>query len=214
MKRTLFENQQICDRPAAAPASDERQPPVYLRRLFGRLDPFELRLVRRFARHRSHTAALRTAVLINKLGDGWIYPVLALVIFIAAGRIAIKPAVAAVLAAAVAHSIYPLIKRYLARQRPFERDPSLIAGVAPLDKFSCPSGHAMTATAVFIPLLSISLPLAVGLLVVWCLLVWARLILGHHYASDVIAGIAIGAASAALSSALLIPRFSSLLGYM
>jgi len=190
---------------------NERRPPPYLQRAFAQLDPFELRLVHRFA-FEPHPAALRLALFANRLGDGWIYPILALAVLAFPGWIPITVFLTALLAACFAHMVYPLIKRYLARPRPFERDRTLIVAAAPLDKYSCPSGHVMTATAVFLPFSSTSLPLGLGLLVIWCLLAWARIILGHHYASDLIAGATIGAASAALSSRLLIPGLSLLFG--
>jgi membrane-associated phospholipid phosphatase len=70
----------------------------------------------------------------------------------------------------------------------------------------------MTATAVFLPFALASLPLGLGLLVVWSLFAWARIVLAHHYASDLVAGVAVGAASATVSSRLLIPSLSPLLG--
>ena len=103
--------------------------------------------------------------------------------------IPVKVTLTALFAAGFAHIIYPLIKRYLARPRPFEKDLSLIVAAAPLDRYSCPSGHVMTATTVFLPFVSTSLPLASVLLIIWCLLAWARIILGHHYASDLIVGV-------------------------
>lgn len=192
-------------------AGNERRPPPYLQRVFAQLDPFELRLIRRFVLG-PRPAVARLALFANRLGDGWLYPILALAVLACPGLIPIKVGLTALLAGCFAHMVYPLIKRYLARPRPFARDRTLITAVAPLDKYSCPSGHVMTATAVFLPLALTSLPLGLGLLVIWCLLACARIVLGHHYASDLIAGAAVGAASAALSSRLLIPGLYSLFG--
>jgi undecaprenyl-diphosphatase len=192
--------------------ANERQPPLYLQRVFAQVDPFELRLLRRFALYRSRPAALKLALVVNRLGDGWIYPILALVVLAYPGWIPIKVVLTALLAAGLAHVVYPLIKTYMARPRPFEKDLTLIVAAAPLDKYSCPSGHVMTATAVFLPFALASLPLGLGLLVVWCLFAWARIVLAHHYASDLVAGVAVGAASATVSSRLLIPSLFALLG--
>jgi undecaprenyl-diphosphatase len=187
-----------------------RQPPPYLQRVFDHVDPFELRLVRRLARTGSRPGALTLALFMNRLGDGWIYPILALVVLCFPGWIPVKVTLTALFSAGLAHIVYPLIKRYMARPRPFEKDLSLIVAAAPLDRYSCPSGHVMTATAVFLPFALTSAPLASVLLVIWCLLAWARIILGHHYASDLIVGVAVGAASAALSWTLLTPGLLSL----
>jgi undecaprenyl-diphosphatase len=208
----VSQDRDIRDGFAARQTAKGRQPPLYLQRLFERVDPFELRLVRRLARTGSQPGALRLALFMNRLGDGWIYPILALLVLSFPGWIPVKVTLTALFAAGFAHIVYPLIKRYLARPRPFEKDLSLIVAAAPLDRYSCPSGHVMTATAVFLPFALTSLPLACGLLVIWCLLAWARIILGHHYASDLMVGVAVGAASAALSWTLLTPGLFSLFG--
>lgn len=204
----LSQDRDIGEDPVAA---NERQPPRYLQRAFAQIDPFELRLVHRFARYRSRPSALRLAMFMNILGDGWIYPIVAIAILAGLGWDSVRALLTAILAVGFAHAVYPFIKRYMARPRPFEKDPTLIVAVAPIDKYSCPSGHAMTATAAFLPLALAYPPLGVALLAIWCLLAWARLILGHHYASDLIVGAGLGAASTAVSGLLLIPGLASLL---
>src|SRR3977135_4616342 len=70
--------------------ANQRQPPLYLQRVFAQVDPFELRLLRRFVLYRSRPAALQLALIVNRLGDGWIYPILALVVLAYPGRITIQ----------------------------------------------------------------------------------------------------------------------------
>ncbi len=87
----------------------------------------------------------------------------------------------------------PLIKSYVARPRPIARDPTLIETVSPLDVYSCPSGHVMSAVAVFIPL-SVGYPGVTSALSVLAVLIgWGRLALGHHYPTDIILGALLGA---------------------
>lgn len=190
-------------RDMAESAPSEAKSSLHLQRVFARMDPLELRLVRRAARHGSRPAVLRLALLVNRLGDGWIYPMLALVLIAGAGRRAIMPILAATLSGLLAHAVFPFVKRYLARSRPFETDATLTVAAIPLDKYSCPSGHAMTAAAIFLPWTLAFPQLGLGLLALWCLIGWARILLAHHYASDLVAGAALGCACGAVSSLLL-----------
>lgn len=92
-----------------------------------------------------------------------------------------------------AHAASVVIKRVVRRKRP--SDPSVQVNVSTPSKLSFPSSHATstTAAAVLIGRLT-GLPLP-ALLVPPMLL--SRLVLGVHYPSDVLAGAALGAASAA-----------------
>jgi undecaprenyl-diphosphatase len=172
----------------------ERQPPLYLRGLLNQLDRVELKIVRRVMLSQSHPTGVQLALIINKSGDGWLYPPLALGVIAGLGVASIKPVLLAVVSVCVAHLIYPLIKQHMSRLRPFEKDPALIAVCLPLDRYSCPSGHCMTATAAFLPL-GLAYPLlGYALVIAWSMLAWARLALGHHYPSDILIGAGLGAA--------------------
>jgi undecaprenyl-diphosphatase len=162
---------------------------------FETLDDWEMPMVRRQVAAASRPAVRSLAVAINHLGNGWIYIPLALIVFATQGWDALRVAWAAVTGALIAHCVYPTIKTYIARPRPIDRDPTLTRTViAPLDAYSFPSGHCMTAMTAVIPL-SIAypgtiLPLSGAVLLIG----WARLALGHHYPSDLIFGAALGAA--------------------
>lgn len=180
----------------------ERQPPCYLGRLFDRLDPLELAIVRRQAAWRSTPLVFRLATAVNTLGDGWLYAALAILLLIVSGRTAWPSTLLAGESMAIAHLVYPLIKYYVARPRPTSRDQEL-SFVRPLDRYSFPSGHVMTATAAFLPIGAAYPIIGLGLLVVWAMLVWARLIVAHHYPSDLIVGTVFGAAAVGAASLLL-----------
>jgi undecaprenyl-diphosphatase len=92
-----------------------------------------------------------------------------------------------------------MVKRSTGRQRPFQIVPSVIAGAAPLDAFSFPSGHTLHAVAFTLVALRYY-PSLVGILAAFTLLTAAsRIVLGLHYPSDVLAGAALGAGIAAAS---------------
>lgn len=97
--------------------------------------------------------------------------------------------IAGLVSVAIAHVIYAFLKPWLARLRPCDVDPMLPLCEKPLDKYSCPSGHCMTVTAVGVPL-GWSYPSMVPAVVFCVILIsWARLSLGHHYLSDILLGI-------------------------
>ncbi len=166
-------------------------------RAFLSLDGVEVEIVRRTVQFSSRHGLNRVARAATSLGNGWLYPFLSLALVIG-GRLP-KPlrfTLCSALTFLIAFSVYPTLKRFLARSRPCDYDASLVCGIAPLDRYSCPSGHAMTAVAYSIPLM-FALPGAVPLTLMMCATIaWSRVALGHHYVSDVLVGGALGAAIA------------------
>jgi undecaprenyl-diphosphatase len=169
-----------------------------------RVDRLELRIVRRLASMTRYRPVASATLAVNLLGNGWIYVPIAIGILLSHRADARAIVAAAVLATVAAHALYALIKRTVARRRPFERDPGLRPLAPALDRYSFPSGHCMTLTAVSVPIVRAMpafWPLA---LVALCLLAWCRLAAAHHYPSDVLAGICLGAAVAAPFTAWLV----------
>lgn len=164
---------------------------------FEDLDEREVAVVARVATSAETLNVRWLALLLTRLGNGWLYPLLTLAL-IAAGRIELPArflfAVSTNLLAAF--TLYPLLKHGLARARPCDYEPLLARVAEPLDHYSCPSGHTMTVVAFSITVLfawpegaifGAPLCLAMG---------WSRIALGHHYPTDVFLGGAIGAAVA------------------
>src|SRR5262249_35654406 len=152
------------------PVAYDRRPPQYLRRVFDWLDPFELVIVRRHAMLRSCPIISSLAAGINILGDGWLYPALAILVFAIFGTDALNPMSRAALSVMIAHLIYPWLKFHMARPRPMAKDQTLFSARQPIDRYSCPSGHAMTATAAFLPLGFAYSGLGAFLLIIWMML--------------------------------------------
>jgi undecaprenyl-diphosphatase len=158
-----------------------------------RLSAADLVAVHFFSRSAKWKVGRTSAFIISKLGNGWLYPLLALMIFehLGGGK-AIRVSIAAALNAGVLHCLYPAIKRYIGRPRPFHTDSSLSSLFGVLDEHSFPSGHAMTLTGVLVPIVLAwpdCLSAAVALIV---LMGWARIASGHHYPTDICAGAALG----------------------
>jgi undecaprenyl-diphosphatase len=173
------------------------RPPARRERLthaFRRLDGSEVRFVRAAVgrcKGRPRLHALNR--FLNLMGNGWLYLPLAVLPPLVKGRGSWRFMASAALSVVVAHFFYPLIKLRLARMRPYDFDPTLGSDIKALDKYSCPSGHCMTAAAVGIPLalaFPATLP-AMGL--IWVLVAWSRISLGHHYPTDLLLGGLIGA---------------------
>jgi membrane-associated phospholipid phosphatase len=92
-------------------------------------------------------------------------------------------------AAFLAHACAVVIKRIVKRQRPHH--PAIAVNVGTPSRLSFPSAHATSTTAA-----SILLGRVTGLPLPWVLvppMALSRLVLGVHYPSDVLVGVAVGA---------------------
>lgn len=100
--------------------------------------------------------------------------------------------VAAGVGAFLAHAAAVLIKRVVRRERPHH--PAIVVNVATPSRLSFPSAHATSTTAAALLLAQATgLPLPVLLVPPMAL---SRLVLGVHYPTDVLTGVAVGAAVA------------------
>jgi undecaprenyl-diphosphatase len=157
-----------------------------------RLSAVEMLLVHRLARTARPRIGRCSAIAVSRLGNGWVYLALGIGTVAAAGFDAVPVLAAGALNAVALHCVYPLIKRVVARPRPYQRDASLVSLLPALDQHSFPSGHAMTLPAALVPL-ALQFPATTGLGFAACLLMgWARLASAHHYPSDVAFGTALG----------------------
>jgi undecaprenyl-diphosphatase len=173
--------------------------------VFERLDAAEVEIVIRVANAARASGAAPLAAIVTRLGNGWIYPILAFALFVTE-RVE-RPVVFVVVAGTnlvVAFVAYPLCKHALGRLRPCDYEPALARHGEPLDRYSCPSGHTMTAAS-FGVTVAAAWPAAIALALAFCLLMgWSRVAMGHHYPTDVILGGAIGLAIAAPLAALVL----------
>jgi undecaprenyl-diphosphatase len=161
-----------------------RQPSLWLRTL----QEADLELVRILSRTAHSSIGRLCAIGISKLGNGWVYIPLALVILACWGLSGYKLILFGCINAGVTHSLYPLLKRRYRRRRPFLIDPELSSLLATLDEHSFPSGHTMTMTAVLTPIVMLWPSFAIPAALMLLCLAWSRVATAHHYPSDVIAG--------------------------
>ena len=165
---------------------------------FASLDLVEVNVVLRTVASAQRLGLVGVARTATRLGNGWIYPPLSLLLLlIGDNEHALRILASSAASLGIAFTIYPSTKRFLARMRPCEYAPSLAYGPGPMDRYSCPRGHAMTAAAYAVPLIAAWPPAAPVAIVLWAVIGWSRVAVGHHYVSDVLFGSILGASIAA-----------------
>ncbi len=156
--------------------------------LFGALDAGEIKLVRRVFAAAQTPFLKQLAACATRCGNGWLYVFLAVLAPAVGGSRSVPFLAAGLGSAALSSLLYKIIKHALARPRPCDYDPALRSPVKTLDRYSFPSGHCMNAAAVAVPF-GLTFPAAAfAVVLVWLLIAWSRLSLGHHYLSDVLCG--------------------------
>lgn len=164
---------------------------------FDRLTAFELPLCMRLngIENRRFLIVLR---IVSRLGDWPAWVAMAIVYGFLAGPMA-DPVPQLFLLTSVSLPFYKLTKNSLARERPCIKHQGIDMLVAPLDRYSFPSGHTLHAVAYTITW-CVHTPTLAWLLVPFTgLIALSRVVLGVHYPSDVIVGAAIGSSLAGLS---------------
>jgi len=175
----------------ARPYSDRQD---RLAKLFLRLDYVEVRLIRLVIINPTrYPKLLALNSLINILGGGWLYLIAGLILIGLKGFASWRVILAGAISAGVSHIFYPYIKKRLARLRPCDLDSNLMMPVKVLDQYSCPSGHFMTVVATGVPV-GVAFPAYLPVIIlVWSIIGWSRLVLGHHYPTDLVVGGVMGA---------------------
>ncbi|HEY6136156.1 MAG TPA: phosphatase PAP2 family protein [Thermoanaerobaculia bacterium] len=132
------------------------------------------------------------AVTINWLSNGWLFAAIAVAVPLIGGTKGWRFVRVTAIALVISFLVYVVLKHILRRVRPCHATDVLNARVQPLDRYSCPSGHCMTA-ALFGTSLSALFPsMFASCLAGFALIAWSRVALGHHYPSDVALGASIG----------------------
>ncbi|GGO88789.1 phosphatase PAP2 family protein [Marinobacterium nitratireducens] len=135
---------------------------------------------------------------VSRLGDGLFYILLGAVLALFEPEEGERFLLAGLLAFGIELPSYLLLKNLIRRDRPCDRFEDFAAYIRPSDRFSFPSGHAAAAftfaavMAAHYPSLLLPLYLIAGLIGA------ARVMLGVHYPTDILAGALLGICSAQL----------------
>jgi len=156
------------------------------------LDAREIPMVRHQLAFAARTRLAPMAAVMTVLGNGWVYALLGVTLVVTEGWGATGMLLRSGAAVLLAHCLYPACKHFIARPRPFVTYSDIPSRCEPLDYYSFPSGLCMTVCAACLPI-GVAHP-ATGLALVPFIaaLAWSRVVLGHHYPSDVIAGSLLG----------------------
>ncbi len=159
----------------------------------------EAGVTRRFNRVGKYPELLRAFRYISRLGDGIFWYILMIVMYVWEGKTALPVILQMIAAGLTATLLYKWLKKKTVRPRPHHQFCNIHCLTAPLDRFSFPSGHTLHAVTFSVVAIAYY-PMLAWLLIPFTLLVAAsRLVLGLHYLTDVLAGMALGGVVAALS---------------
>ncbi|MGE4545321.1 MAG: phosphatase PAP2 family protein [Pedobacter sp.] len=150
--------------------------------------PVEAGLMRRLGWLRDYPWLTASFKFVSRLGDGPLWGAVGITLLLLGGTPERLAVAAAALAAMAAVGLFSLLKHLIRRPRPFERWSDLSCLLPPPDRFSFPSGHTLTAFAMYGSLGSL-VPTLVPLLLTSAVLIGlSRVYLGAHYPTDVLVG--------------------------
>src|SRR5260370_663042 len=118
------------------------------RNLWGYIDRRDHRLMRRMNRWRAPRWFRIWMIAATRMGDGWIWYGLGLMLLAYGGPQRFSAIGAAGSAAILGIFVFKTLKRLSQRPRPCQIEPHCWSKVLPPDQFSFPSGHTMTAFSI------------------------------------------------------------------
>src|ERR1700741_4811693 len=164
------------------------------RNLWGFIDRRDHRLMRRMNRWRAPRWIRIWVIAATRMGDGWIWYGLGIVLLAYGGPQRFVAVGTAGSAAVLGIFVFKALKKLSARPRPCQIEPHCWSKILPPDKFSFPSGHTMTAFSIALVISYFYPSLEAMLLFLALNIAVSRIVLGMHFLSDVLAGMVLGVA--------------------
>lgn len=162
------------------------------RAVWGHIRSNDHRIMRKIHRWRAPRWFRILMIMMTRLGDGWLWYSIGLILLVFGGAQKFLAMGAAMTAAAVGIFLFRTLKHASRRQRPCEIEPHCWSLILPPDKYSFPSGHSITSFAIAVSMGLFYPDLQAVLLLVAFLIASSRIVLGMHFLSDVLAGSTIG----------------------
>lgn len=152
-------------------------------------------------KHSSGIAAISR--WISRLGDGYCYLILALLLIAFEVSHSHDLLMAALIAFSAELPLYLLFKNTIRRNRPADAITGFNAFLVPSDKFSFPSGHTAAAFLMATLIAHFYPEYTLPGYTIAALIGSSRVLLGVHFPTDIIAGIVLGVGCASLALELM-----------
>jgi len=162
------------------------------RMVWNRIESNDHRLMRHVHKWRPPRWFRFFMVMFTRMGDGWLWYGIGLVLLLFGGSSRFMAFGSAALASFSGILLFRFLKRVSHRKRPCELEPHCWSLVLPPDQFSFPSGHSITSFGIAIALGWFYPELLCCLLLIAASIAVSRIILGMHFLSDVVAGSFLG----------------------
>lgn len=157
--------------------------------------PLEVSAMRRIFVLRRISGLIWGMKAISRLGDWSLWVGTGIWLLAIGDRHSQLTVLAAMLAVGFSVLLFKALKNLVGRPRPFESWQGLTSLVPAPDRFSFPSGHTMTAFAVWAVLCQGASGMALFFLLIAILIGCSRVFLGMHYPTDVLVGAVLGSAT-------------------
>jgi undecaprenyl-diphosphatase len=132
------------------------------------------------------------ALWATRAGDGWLWYTVGVIILVFGGPERFLAIGAAALTAGSGVLLFRWVKKATGRRRPHCFQSHCWANLLPPDQFSFPSGHTISAFSVVVSVSRFYPDWTIPLLFCAFSVAASRILLGMHFLSDVLAGMAIG----------------------